>query len=119
MWRPAEDQFEKQGSFGNGAAMRVSPIGLLFLEMEIEGLNKVVEFVTKASILTHTHPRGIAGALFQAIAIRNTIKCRIISVDLKAGSNTDQYWESIISRIEEDLNSIKSKRVIKVVQLNM
>lgn len=48
-------------SWGNGSAMRVSPIGFAFDEME-----KVLEEARKSAVITHNHEEGIKGA--QAIA---------------------------------------------------
>ena len=44
-------------SFGNGAAMRVSPIGWLFDEWE-----DVLEEAKKSAIVSHNHPEGVKGA---------------------------------------------------------
>jgi ADP-ribosylglycohydrolase len=51
-------------SFGNGAAMRISPVGYAFDTME-EVLSKA-EFYTA---VTHNHPEGIKGAQATAAAI--------------------------------------------------
>ena len=51
-------------SFGNGGAMRVAPAGVYFC-------NKEPELITAAlnqCRITHHHPRGLAGALAQALA---------------------------------------------------
>lgn len=48
-------------SFGNGSAMRVSPIGWIFNTLE-----KTLEEAERSAIVTHNHPEGIKGA--QAIA---------------------------------------------------
>jgi poly(ADP-ribose) glycohydrolase ARH3 len=57
--------FEK-GSFGNGAAMRVSPVGL-FYHHDIEALGKSA---TDQANITHTHPLGQWGAVMQASSVR-------------------------------------------------
>ena len=63
-WRAlAGAQFGGRGSFGNGAAMRVAPIGAYFAD----DLNKVVAQAELSAITTHTHPEAIAGAI--AIAV--------------------------------------------------
>jgi ADP-ribosylglycohydrolase len=51
-------------SFGNGAAMRISPVGFAFNTLE-EVLNKA-EFYTE---ITHNHPEGIKGAQAAAAAV--------------------------------------------------
>jgi poly(ADP-ribose) glycohydrolase ARH3 len=56
--------FEK-GSFGNGAAMRVSPVGL-FYHHHLEALRKAA---TDQANITHTHPLGQWGAVMQASCV--------------------------------------------------
>lgn len=48
-------------SFGNGSAMRVSPVGFAF-----DSLERVLDEAQKSAEVTHNHPEGIKGA--QAIA---------------------------------------------------
>ncbi len=50
------------GSFGNGAAMRVSPIGFAFDDAE-----RVLRETERQAAISHDHPEGIKGA--QAIAV--------------------------------------------------
>jgi ADP-ribosylglycohydrolase len=52
------------GSFGNGAAMRVAPLGAYFAD----DLEKVVSEATLSARVTHAHPEGIAGAIAVAVA---------------------------------------------------
>ena len=51
-------------SWGNGSAMRVSPIGFAFDTME-----EVLEEAEKSAILTHNHPEGVKGAQAVAAAV--------------------------------------------------
>lgn len=53
------------GSFGNGAAMRVAPLGAYFAE---DGLERVISEATKSAEVTHAHSEGIAGAVAVAVA---------------------------------------------------
>ena len=55
----------ENGSFGNGAAMRVSPVGL-FYHHDLEGLRRAA--IEQANI-THVHPLGQWGAVMQARSI--------------------------------------------------
>src|ERR1700744_5786341 len=55
----AQDQFDGQGSYGNGAATRVAPVGAYFAY----NLSLVAEQATLSAIATHCHPEGIAGAV--------------------------------------------------------
>ena len=56
--------FEGQGSFGNGAAMRVAPVGAFFAD----DLDIVVEQAQHSAVVTHIHPEAIAGAITVAVA---------------------------------------------------
>ena len=55
----------EEGSFGNGAAMRVSPVGL-FYHHDLEGLQ---EAAIKQANITHVHPLGQWGAVMQARSV--------------------------------------------------
>jgi ADP-ribosylglycohydrolase len=63
-WREASgSQFSGLGSFGNGAAMRVAPLGAYFAD----SLEPLVDQAQRSAEVTHAHPEGIAGAI--AIAV--------------------------------------------------
>lgn len=55
-WLHADDP-QPMNSFGNGSAMRVSPIGWLFNEWE-----EVIAEAKKSAEVSHNHPEGIKGA---------------------------------------------------------
>ncbi len=59
--------YEGQGSWGNGSAMRVSPIGAYFAD----DLKKVCDQAEKSAVVTHTHEEAIIGA--QAIALATAL----------------------------------------------
>ena len=60
--------FDSEGtpynSWGNGSAMRVSPVGFAFNDSDI-----VLEEAGKSAAVTHNHPEGIKGAQAVALAI--------------------------------------------------
>jgi len=58
------DDMGPYNSFGNGSAMRVSPVGFAF-----DTLDKVLEEAKKSAEVTHNHPEGIKGARATAAAI--------------------------------------------------
>ncbi len=65
-WKPsAQALFEGAGSKGNGAAMRVAPLGAFFVE---EPLSTVVEEAFRSASVTHAHAEGQAGAVAVAVA---------------------------------------------------
>ena len=55
---------EPYGSWGNGSAMRVSPVGFAF-----DSLGVVLEKAKQTADLTHNHEEGVRGAQAQAAAI--------------------------------------------------
>lgn len=60
----ASSLFDGQGSYGNGAAMRVAPVGAYFAE----DLDLVVNQARYSAEITHSHPEAISGAIAVAIA---------------------------------------------------
>lgn len=59
-WARSEDT-QPYNSWGNGSAMRVSPVGFVY-----ETLEEVLAQAERSAAVTHNHPEGIKGA--QAIA---------------------------------------------------
>jgi ADP-ribosylglycohydrolase len=52
------------GSFGNGSAMRVSPVGWAF-----DNVRDVLREARRSAEVTHNHPEGIKGAQATALAV--------------------------------------------------
>ena len=64
-WRKmSKDLFHGTGSFGNGGAMRVAPLGAYFAD----DLDRVKQQAALSAEITHAHPEGIAGAIAVAVA---------------------------------------------------
>jgi ADP-ribosylglycohydrolase len=59
-----EDEPKPYNSFGNGSAMRVSPVGWAF-----DTLGKTLEAAKESAEVTHNHPEGIKGAQATAACI--------------------------------------------------
>jgi ADP-ribosylglycohydrolase len=83
------------GSFGNGSAMRVAPVGLAFsLEKD------VLDWAERSAMATHNHPEGIKGAQATALAVflaanhadKMTIKKEISS---RFNYNLDRHLDDI------------------------
>jgi len=64
-WDSAANKIYRGGSFGNGSAMRVAPIGLLYSNNPA----KLREIAYKSSSITHSHELGKEGAALQAYAV--------------------------------------------------
>jgi poly(ADP-ribose) glycohydrolase ARH3 len=65
----ARSLFGGQGSFGNGAAMRIAPVGLFFHDSP-----DLYEQARASASVTHTHPIGVDGAAVLAWAIAQVVK---------------------------------------------
>ncbi|HEX5120639.1 MAG TPA: ADP-ribosylglycohydrolase family protein [Pseudonocardiaceae bacterium] len=64
-WRElAADLFNGQGSWGNGGAMRVAPLGAWFADDPAEAARQAA----LSAEVTHAHPDGVAGAVAVAVA---------------------------------------------------
>jgi ADP-ribosylglycohydrolase len=64
-WRElASQSWEGNGSWGNGAAMRVAPLGAFFAGQP----GRAASEAAASAEVTHTHPEGIAGGVAVAVA---------------------------------------------------
>lgn len=64
----AQALFGGQGSFGNGAAMRVAPLGLYFHDVP-----DLYALARDSATVTHAHPIGVDGAAIQAQAVAQAV----------------------------------------------
>lgn len=73
---PASRQFGGMGSYGNGAAMRISPVPLFTHSTsdESDDLSTLLAAVETCSKVTHSNPLGIRGAILHAIAVRAALR---------------------------------------------
>jgi poly(ADP-ribose) glycohydrolase ARH3 len=62
-WQDAGARAFPGGSWGNGAAMRVAPLALVYVAGDLQ------RFAGLSSLITHTHPLGLEGAILQAEAV--------------------------------------------------
>ena len=67
------DKHTPYNSFGNGSAMRVSPVGLY-----AKTLKEALDLAKRSAEVTHNHPEGIKGA--QAVADKIPIKITFLKV---------------------------------------
>jgi len=63
--RTGRSQF-KDGSYGDGGAMRIAPVGLVYRNKDDDELRTAVY---DAIMCTHVHPEGVDGAVVQAKAV--------------------------------------------------
>ncbi|GAA2747772.1 ADP-ribosylglycohydrolase family protein [Kitasatospora cinereorecta] len=72
-WRAVTSgMFGGQGSHGNGAAMRVAPLGAWFAD----DLNRAAEQAALSAAATHFHPEAAAGAVAVALAAALAVRSR-------------------------------------------
>ena len=76
------------GSWGNGSAMRVSPVGYAFDDAET-----VLEEARRSAAVTHDHPEGIKGAQATALAVWMA----------RTGASKDEIRAGIRTRFGYDL----------------
>ncbi len=65
----ARMMFAGSGSLGNGAAMRIIPLGLFFHQA-----SDLYNLASLSAEVTHAHPVGMDGAAVQAWAVANAVK---------------------------------------------
>jgi len=95
---------EPYNSWGNGAAMRVSPVGWAF-----ESLDEVLGEAARTAEISHNHPEGIKGAQAVALAVflaRTTGKKALIAREVTERFGYDLDWtvESIRPSYDFDVS---------------
>jgi len=88
------------GSYGNGAAMRVAPIGLLFYD-DAEILREVA---CRSAELTHMHDLGKEGAAIQAYAVALAVQTE------KGRFEPEVFIEKIINYARNDIYKEKLEK---------
>ncbi|XP_046432682.1 ADP-ribose glycohydrolase ARH3-like isoform X2 [Neodiprion fabricii] len=89
---PAREQFNGEGSLGNGGAMRVAPIALFYYKNS----ELMVDTARKQSHITHTHKTGVDGAILQAIAIQQSLL-----LDPKEELDTCKFTDNLINEMDK------------------
>lgn len=84
-WRSAaRASFGGMGSMGNGAAMRVAPLGAFFSE----DLDRVVYEATKSAEVSHANMNAIAGAVAVAVA----------TASMASSASHTAVWREVLDR---------------------
>ncbi|XP_015910924.2 ADP-ribosylhydrolase ARH3 [Parasteatoda tepidariorum] len=94
---PAARQFNGDGSYGNGAAMRIAPVALFVHDKDEDSIKNAVKL---CSFITHTHPDGLNGAL---------LLCFAIHLALKLDPSKELDPMKFISELEEKMKIIEKK----------
>jgi ADP-ribosylglycohydrolase len=98
--------FSGRGSKGNGSAMRSAPLGAWFAD----DLAKVVSESTQSSIVTHSHPEGIAGSVAVSLAAAAAWQSRHMGIEAARIA----LWDGIIlgTPTGETLEGIRKARIV-------
>ncbi|NWT01050.1 ARHL2 glycohydrolase, partial [Mionectes macconnelli] len=86
VFEPARAQFNGKGSYGNGGAMRVAGIALVYADTQ-----DVKKFAKLSAELTHANSLGYNGAILQALAVH---------LALQGGLSRETFLEQLISHME-------------------
>lgn len=102
-WNRASENLYSGGSYGNGGAMRVAPIGLFFYD-DPEMLYQVA---CNCARITHAHPLGMEGAALQALAVA-----------LATGYNGEAKPQGFLRELSEFIHSeVYRDKVDKIYRL--
>ena len=114
-WDEAAEKLYRGGSYGNGSAMRIAPVGVFYHDDPVE----LREVAYRSSQITHSHELGKEGAALQAyaVALATTLDS---SSPFEAGgflgklTNFIQHevYKQKLSRIEKLLGEADRQRVV-------
>jgi poly(ADP-ribose) glycohydrolase ARH3 len=101
--------FRGQGSFGNGAAMRIAPLGLAFHDTP-----DLYEKASASAMVTHTHPIGVDGAAVQARAV-----AQAVGLDQREPFSTEQFVQGLVDGARTPEMKAKMEMVHSLVEEDM
>lgn len=99
-WNHAGKMVFNGGSFGNGAAMRIAPVSVLYYD----NLKTLRTIASKATLITHAHLLGKEGAILQAYAIS-------LAMQLKAEDtfDTSHFLQKLLNYLLPEARVYKKK----------
>lgn len=100
--------YDGAGSLGNGAAMRIAPLGLLFRNSE-----RLREFAEQSARITHTHEIGIDGATVMAWAT-----AQLANLDPKAKFPFATFCTGIVRFAQSKVMRLRLVQVIELIAGN-
>ena len=98
--------FEGMGSMGNGASMRVSPIGAFYFD----DLEKVKRNAIKSAEITHSNIEGITGAVAIGVATAIATKLKLENKEI----SPVEFIERIIKELPDTDTKSKIKKSLSV-----
>ena len=104
-WDSVANRLYRGGSFGNGSAMRVAPVGLLYSH----NMEKLREIAYQSSSITHSHELGKEGAALQACAVA-------LALNTPIGEDIDR--EAFLSRLQNCIrNQLYREKIARIGEL--
>lgn len=103
-WFEAAKRLYGSGSLGNGGAMRIAPVALLYYDDE----EKLREVAYRSAAITHAHELGMEGAAVQAYAIALAFRAT-------GPFNPRDYLEEVASFSKSDVYRGKLKKAIQLL----
>jgi len=94
-WKYLVETLFPGGSFGNGAAMRVAPVGLLFHDDP----DRLRQEARQSALATHLHPLGVDGAVVVATAVSIALRESVLNSEafydeLSKAAETEEFqWQ--------------------------
>ena len=108
-WDEAGQHIYGAGSYGNGGAMRIAPVGVLYHNRP----DVLIETALNSARITHTHPLGMEGALIQAYAVGLSA-----STDPMLLEQFDkiEFIKTLSGLVEEEYYLVKLKKIIEFLE---
>lgn len=102
VWDQVAQKLYRGGSYGNGSAMRIAPIGVFYHDSP----GRLREVAYKSSQITHAHNLGKEGAALQAYAIA-------LATNLEPSLAVDQgdFLAKLINHTQEEVYKQKLSRI--------
>jgi ADP-ribosylglycohydrolase len=103
-WRDVSPALFGGGSYGNGGAMRVGPLGAYFAD----DIHRAAEQARMSAEITHAHEEGIAGAIAVAVAAA-------ISLRINRDMDGRQFLATVATHVPEGL---VRQGILKAIRLD-
>jgi poly(ADP-ribose) glycohydrolase ARH3 len=104
-YEAARSLFGGQGSLGNGAAMRIAPVGLFYHESSELNLHSNI-----SAQVTHAHPVGMDGAFMQSLAVAQATK-----LDPEADFKAELFIENLVKNAKTQQIQKKMKLIGELI----
>jgi poly(ADP-ribose) glycohydrolase ARH3 len=102
-WNEAAHRLYRGGSYGNGSAMRIAPVGVLYHDNP----EMLREVAYKSSQITHAHNLGKEGAALQAYAIAQ-------AANLEPGEDFDKH--NFLAKLTDFVQETVYREKLKIIE---